>query len=66
MSWRTGASLFWEFWPKVKAAMPDAEGRKYFARGLLNVFLDNDVDPGDLRGQDAEIDQLMDEINPEL
>jgi hypothetical protein len=66
MSWRAGTSLFWDFWPKVKEAIPDEEPRAYFARGLLKAFLDNDIDPCDLRGQDAEIDRLMDEIDPEL
>ena len=58
--------MFWDFWPKVKEAMPDEESRAYFARGLLKAFLDNDIDPCDLRGQDPEIDRLMDEVDPEL
>ena len=66
MSWRTETTLFWDFWPKVKEAMPDEESRAYFARGLLKAFLNNDIDPPDLRGQDPEIDRLMDEIDPEL
>jgi hypothetical protein len=66
MSWRTGTSLFWDFWPKVKESMPDEDARAYFARGLLKLFLDNDIDPCDLRGEDPEIDRLMDDIDPEL
>ena len=46
--------------------MPDPEARAYFTRRLLEAFLDNDIDPCDLRGQDPEIDRLMDEIDPEL
>ena len=46
--------------------MPDEKSRAYFTRGLLKAFLDNDIDPSDLRGQDPEIDRLMDEIDPEL
>ena len=46
--------------------MPDEEARAHFTRGLLKAFLDNDIDPCDLRGQDSEIDRLMDEIDPEL
>lgn len=65
MSWRAGRSLFWDFWPKVKAALPDEELRADFTRSLLTAFLENDIDPGDLRHQDPEIDRLMDEIDPE-
>jgi hypothetical protein len=66
MSWRTGASLFWDFWPKIKAGIPDDEHRAAFARELVTLFLDNDVDPCDLRGEDPEIDRIMDEVDPEL
>ena len=58
--------MFWELWPKIKAAIPQPEFRADFARGQLRLFLDNDVDPGDLRGQDPEIDRLMDEVDTEL
>ena len=57
--------MFWELLPKVRASIPDQEHRVAFTRGLLTLFLDNDVDPGDLRDRDPEIDQLMDEIDPE-
>jgi len=57
--------LFWDFWPKIKAAMPDEEERAPFTRAILTAFLDNDIDPCYLRGQDPEIDRLMDEIDPE-
>ncbi len=30
------------------------------------LFLEYDVDPSDLRGEDPEVDQLMDEIDLEL
>ena len=66
MSWRTGADLFWDFWPKVKASITDDEHRAAFASELVALFLDDDVDPGDLRGADPEIDRIMDELDPEL
>jgi hypothetical protein len=66
MSWRTGAGLFWEMWPKIKEALPDLENRTDFTRSQLKLFLDWDVDPGDLVGEDPEIDQLMKEIDPDL
>ncbi len=58
--------MFWELWPKIKAVLPEPELRADFARGQLRLFLDYDVDPCDLRGEDPEIDKLMDEIDPEL
>ena len=57
--------MFWEFWPKVKAAIPEPEIRENFTRGQLKLFLDCDVDPCELRGEDPEIDRLMDEIDAE-
>ena len=44
MSWRTGASLFWEIWPKIQASIPDPEHRADFTRKMLTLFLDDDVD----------------------
>ena len=64
MSWHTGVSIFWELWPKVKAAIPNPEHRADFARGQLRLFLDYDVDHADLYGQDPEIDRLIEEIDP--
>ena len=51
-----GSSLLSSYW----------NGAATYYRGLLKAFLDNDVDPCDLRGRDPEIDRLMDEIDPEL
>lgn len=66
MSWRTGSSLFWDFWPKVKAGIPDGEHRAAFTRELAALFLDHDVDPCEMRGGDPEIDRIMDELDPEI
>ena len=63
MSWRAGTSLFWDFWPQVKSAMPDPEDRADFTRRLLQLFLDYDIDPCDLNGHDPEIDRLLDDID---
>ena len=62
MSWRMGSQLFWEFWPKVKAGIPDENHRAIFARDLVNLFLDHDVDPCEMSGGDPEIDRIMDEM----
>ncbi len=62
MSWRMGSRLFWDFWPKVKTGIPDEGHRAAFARDLVNLFLYHDVDPGDMRGGDPEIDRIMDEV----
>ena len=66
MSWRAGSKLFWDIWPVIKSALPDAEHRAEFARPLLGLFLENDVDPCEMRGGDPEIDLLMDEIDREV
>ena len=66
MSWRIGASLFWELWPKIEAGIPNPKQRAEFTRDLLRLLLKHDVAPDDLRGQEEEVDRLMDEIDPEL
>ena len=66
MSWRTGAKLFWELWPKIEANIPDAKQRAEFTRAMLKLLLKHDVAADDLRGQEEEVDRLMDEVDPEL
>ena len=65
MSWRIGSKLFWDIWPKVKADISDDDHRADFARSLVGLFLDNDVDPCDMRGGDPEIDRVMDDLDRE-
>jgi len=65
MSWRVGSGLFWEFWPIIKARIPDVEDRAVFTRDLVEMFLEHDVDPCDMRGGDQEIDLIMDDVDPE-
>jgi hypothetical protein len=66
MSWRAGGKLFWDIWPQVREALPDREGRMDFARPLIELFLNNDVDPCEMRGGDPEVDELMDELDREV
>ena len=66
MSWRTGAKLFWELWPKIEANIPDSKQRAEFTRDMLKLLLKHDVAADDLRGQEEEVDRLMDEVDPEL
>jgi len=46
--------------------MPEEDWRGEFTRSLLELFLDHDVDPGDLRGRDAEVDGLLEIVDPEV
>jgi hypothetical protein len=66
MSWRAGAKLFWDIWPKVKDAIPETEFSGEFTTSLLTLFLDCDLDPCEMRGGDPEIDTLMNKVDPEL
>jgi hypothetical protein len=53
-------------WPKVKEALPEPEWREDFARRLIELFLEFDVDPCEMQGDDPEVDRLMDELDPEV
>ena len=64
MSWRTGSKLFWRIWPHIEADVPRDEVRHEFLCGLVKLFLDFDVDPQDMRGRNAEIDRVMDTVDP--
>ncbi len=59
MAWRTGAELFREIWPQIKARVTPDEFRQEFVEHLVGYFLECDVDPTDLQGLDPKIDQAL-------
>jgi hypothetical protein len=66
MSWRTGSTLFWRIRPDIDATVPHDDFRHAFLCKLVELFLQFDVDPQDMRGRNAEIDRVMDVVDPEL
>jgi len=65
MSWRAGATLFWEIWPTVKANLPTEAERSKFTLDLLKLLFRHDVDSCDIERGDPEIDRLMQRLEDE-
>jgi hypothetical protein len=63
MAWRTGAQLFSEMWPLIKARVKPDDFRAEFVETLLAYFLECDVDPDDLEGLDPEVDRALARLN---
>ena len=63
MAWRTGAQLFAEMWPLIKARVKPDDFRAEFVHTLLAYFLECDVDPDDLEGLDPEVDAALARLN---
>ncbi len=59
MSWRTGANLIVEIWPIVKKHIQREEDLEYFSKGLLKLFISNDIDTDDIKGLDPLLDKLI-------
>ena len=59
MSWRSGSSMFIEFWPIIQRHMPDREHRVEFTAEILKLFMDSDMDPYDLEGFHPEVDAAL-------
>ena len=69
MSWRTGFTMFCEYWEIAKQKMPEDEFRHEFLKSLLTLFLDCDCDPCEFQHlveHDAEIKKALDEVDPVL
>jgi hypothetical protein len=59
MSWRTGSTLFLEIWPHVQTNIPDREERIDFTAKLLQLFVDEDMDPYDVEDVHPDIRAAM-------
>jgi len=62
MSWRAGATLFKDIWPFVQTRISEEKFRAEFTKGLLELFMECDVDGTELRHVDAEVDKALDEL----
>jgi hypothetical protein len=63
MSWRAGGKMFREMWPLLQKYIEQREYRSDFAKRLIAVFEEDDMDPVDLRHLDPELDEILDEID---
>jgi hypothetical protein len=65
MAWRTGAVLFCEMWPLIRARIEPEEDRRDFVLDLLVLFEKYDLDLTDLEGLHPEVDRAIQALGEE-
>ena len=66
MSWRTGSKLFVEMWPLIQASIVDRSHRIDFTARLLQILVDDDMDPYDVEDVHADVRAALRKIGVEL
>jgi len=66
MSWPAGSKLFVEMWPLVQASITDRAHRIEFTARLLQVLIDDDMDPYDVEDVHADVRAALRKIGVEL
>lgn len=59
MSWRTGSTIFLEFWPILESKVKSKKELNQFGEELILLFQKNDVDLDDLLGSCKSLDKLL-------
>ena len=66
MSWPAGSKLFVEMWPLIQANITDRTHRIDFTARLLQVLIDDDMDPYDVEDVHADVRAALRKIGVEL
>ena len=66
MSWPAGSKLFAEMWPLIQAGIVDREHRIDFTARLLQILIDDDMDPYDVEDVHADVRAALRKIGVEL
>jgi hypothetical protein len=66
MSWRGGSKLFTEMWPLIQTAIPDRGYRIDFTARLLQILVDDDMDPYDVEDVHADVRAALRKIGVDL
>ncbi len=66
MSWRAGSKLFIEMWPLIQAAITDRGHRVDFTARLLQILVDDDMDPYEVEDVHADVRAALRKIGVEL
>jgi hypothetical protein len=66
MSWRAGSKLFTEMWPLIQAGIADRAHRIDFTARLLQMLVDDDMDPYDVEDVHADVRAALRKIGVEL
>jgi hypothetical protein len=66
MSWRAGSKLFVEMWPLILTNIPDHRHRVDFTARLLQLLIDDDMDPYGVEDVHADVRSAMRKIGLDL
>jgi len=66
MSWRAGSKLFIEIWPAIQANIPDREHRIELTSKLLQLFVNDDMDPYDVEDVHPDVRAAMRQAEIEI
>lgn len=66
MSWRAGSKLFIEMWPLIQAGITDRGHRVDFTARLLQILVDDDMDPYEVEDVHADVRAALRKIGVEL
>jgi hypothetical protein len=56
---RAGAKRFSEIWPLIEKYEPEVDFRREFTTALLELVLNCDVGPRDIRGRHSEVESQV-------
>ena len=59
MSWRSGSALFCDMRPAIQTHIPDRERRIDFTAQLLQLFVNDDMDPCDVEELHPDVREAM-------
>ena len=66
MSWRAGSKLLADMWPLIQTGIPDHRHRIDFTARLLQLLIDDDMDPYDVEDVHADIRSAMRKLGLDL
>ncbi len=66
MSWRAGSKLFTEMWPLIQAGIVDRGHRIDFTARLLQILIDDDMDPYDVEDVHPDVRAALRKIGVDL
>jgi hypothetical protein len=66
MSWPAGSKLFVEMWPFIQNSIPDHRHRVDFTARLLQLLIDDDMDPYAVEDVHADVRSAMRKLGLDL
>jgi hypothetical protein len=66
MSWRAGSKLLVDMWPLIQTHIPDRGHRIDFTARLLQLLIDDDMDPYDVEDVHADVRTALRKVGVDL